>query len=88
MTAILAAPNPDERYCRIRLFASGDDAQSTRWIRMVVPGIGNRMTGGGVTAGLDFALALIAEMRGEELARRVQLTIEYVPELCSKMAPE
>ena len=40
----------------------------------------NRMTGGGVTAGIDFGLALAAEMRGEEAARRVQLIIEYAPE--------
>ena len=40
----------------------------------------NRMTGGGVTAGLDFALALAAEMRGAAAARRVQLIIEYAPE--------
>jgi len=33
----------------------------------------NRMTGGGVTAGIDFALTLIGEMKGEEPARRVQL---------------
>jgi cyclohexyl-isocyanide hydratase len=45
------------------------------WVR----GIGNRMTGGGVT-GLDFALALVAEMRGEKVARRVQLTIEDAPD--------
>lgn len=40
----------------------------------------NRMTGGGVTAGIEFALALAAEMNGEEAARRVQLIIEYAPE--------
>lgn len=40
----------------------------------------NRMTGGGVTAGIDFALALAAEMKGEEAARRAQLIIEYAPE--------
>lgn len=40
----------------------------------------NRMTGGGVTAGIDFALALAARMQGEEAARRVQLIIEYAPE--------
>ena len=40
----------------------------------------NRMTGGGVTAGIDFALTLAAELRGEEAARRVQLMIEYAPE--------
>jgi cyclohexyl-isocyanide hydratase len=40
----------------------------------------NRLTGGGVTAGIDFALTLAAEMRGEEAARQVQLIIEYAPE--------
>lgn len=40
----------------------------------------NRMTGGGVTAGIDFGLALAAEMKGEEAARRVQLIVEYAPE--------
>lgn len=40
----------------------------------------NRMTGGGVTAGIDFALALVAQMKGEELARKIQLIIEYAPE--------
>lgn len=39
----------------------------------------NRMTGGGVTAGIDFALALAAELRGEEAARKAQLVIEYAP---------
>lgn len=40
----------------------------------------NRMTAGGVTAGIDFGLSLVAHMRGEELARRIQLIIEYAPE--------
>ncbi|AXC50657.1 DJ-1/PfpI family protein [Paracoccus suum] len=40
----------------------------------------NRMTGGGVTAGLDFGLTLAAELMGEEAARRVQLVLEYAPE--------
>ena len=39
----------------------------------------NRVTGGGVTAGIDFALALIAAVQGEEHARFVQLSIEYDP---------
>ncbi|NYT36103.1 DJ-1/PfpI family protein [Allopusillimonas soli] len=39
----------------------------------------NRLTGGGVTAGIDFGLALVAEMVDEELARRIQLIIEYAP---------
>lgn len=40
----------------------------------------NRVTGGGVTAGIDFALALTAAVRGEEHARLVQLALEYDPE--------
>jgi len=39
----------------------------------------NRVTGGGVTAGIDFALALTAAIRGEEHARMVQLGLEYDP---------
>ena len=39
----------------------------------------NRVTGGGVTAGIDFALALTALIRGEEHAKFVQLSIEYDP---------
>ena len=39
----------------------------------------NRITGGGVTAGIDFALALVAELHGREAAERVQLMIEYDP---------
>jgi cyclohexyl-isocyanide hydratase len=39
----------------------------------------NRVTGGGVTAGIDFAFALMAEIRGEDYARAVQLGLEYDP---------
>ena len=39
----------------------------------------NRVTGGGVTAGIDFALALTAATRGEDHAKFVQLSIEYDP---------
>ncbi len=39
----------------------------------------NRVTGGGVTAGIDFALALTARIRGEAHARMVQLSLEYDP---------
>ncbi len=39
----------------------------------------NRVTGGGVTAGIDFALSLMAAIRGEEHARLVQLALEYDP---------
>lgn len=39
----------------------------------------NRATGGGVTAGIDFALALMAEIAGDDHARAVQLALEYDP---------
>ncbi|SDR61739.1 DJ-1/PfpI family protein [Rhizobiales bacterium GAS191] len=39
----------------------------------------NRITGGGVTAGLDFGLTLAARLRDEETARRIQLVLEYDP---------
>ena len=39
----------------------------------------NRVTGGGVTAGIDFALALIARIAGDDYARAVQLGLEYDP---------
>ena len=40
---------------------------------------GNIITGGGVTAGLDFAFVLMAELAGETLAKSVQLGLEYAP---------
>jgi cyclohexyl-isocyanide hydratase len=40
---------------------------------------GNRFTGGGVTAGIDFALALMAEIAGPNIAQAVQLSLEYDP---------
>lgn len=40
----------------------------------------NRITGGGVTAGIDFGLTLAALLKSEEDARRVQLILEYDPE--------
>lgn len=40
----------------------------------------NRMSGGGVTAGIDFGLLLAAKLKGEEAARRAQLIMEYAPE--------
>ena len=40
---------------------------------------GNVISGGGVTAGIDFALALIAELHGEETAQMIQLYLEYAP---------
>ncbi len=40
---------------------------------------GKLMTGGGVTAGIDFALTLIAELAGREVAEAIQLNLEYAP---------
>ncbi|MBR0642719.1 DJ-1/PfpI family protein [Roseomonas hellenica] len=40
----------------------------------------NRVTGGGLTAGLDFGLALSAILRGEETARLQELILEYDPD--------
>ena len=39
----------------------------------------NRVTGGGVTAGIDFALTLIAAVAGEDVAKAIQLGFEYDP---------
>jgi cyclohexyl-isocyanide hydratase len=40
---------------------------------------GNIVTGGGVTAGIDFALSVVAEIAGVEMAQMIQLQIEYAP---------
>lgn len=41
---------------------------------------GNIITGGGVTAGIDMALTVLAEIAGADYAQAVQLAIEYAPE--------
>ena len=40
----------------------------------------NRFSGGGVTAGIDFGLTLLAELRGEAVAQATQLAMEYDPQ--------
>jgi cyclohexyl-isocyanide hydratase len=40
----------------------------------------NRVTGGGVTAGIDFGLVLLAKLRGTETAEMTQLIMEYDPQ--------
>jgi cyclohexyl-isocyanide hydratase len=40
---------------------------------------GNVFTGGGVTAGIDFALTMVAELAGRDVAEAIQLGIEYAP---------
>jgi cyclohexyl-isocyanide hydratase len=39
----------------------------------------NRVTGGGITAGIDFALTLAKELVGEQEAQAAQLLLEYAP---------
>jgi len=40
---------------------------------------GNVFTGGGVTAGIDLALTVAAEVAGEDAAQAIQLSLEYAP---------
>ena len=40
---------------------------------------GRLMTGGGVTAGIDFALTLLAEIAGRGVAEAIALNLEYAP---------
>lgn len=40
----------------------------------------NRITGGGVTAGIDFALTLAAKLKDESYAKSIQLMMEYDPQ--------
>jgi len=39
----------------------------------------NRITGGGVTAGIDFGLFVVAKLFGEDAAKETQLMMEYNP---------
>lgn len=39
----------------------------------------NRITGGGVTAGIDFGLTIAGELFGDSVAQEIQLAIEYLP---------
>ena len=41
---------------------------------------GNVITAGGVTAGIDFGLTLVAELAGRAEAEAIQLALEYSPE--------
>jgi transcriptional regulator GlxA family with amidase domain len=59
---------------RDALSAFGATPDSARVVRD-----GNVFTGGGVTAGIDFALTVVAEVAGDAFAQSVQLGIEYAP---------
>lgn len=39
----------------------------------------NRVTGGGVTAGIDFGLTIVGELFGADIAKQIQLGLEYNP---------
>jgi cyclohexyl-isocyanide hydratase len=41
---------------------------------------GNVFTGGGVTAGIDMALTVVAEIAGPDFAQTLQLALEYAPD--------
>ena len=60
---------------RDALPAFGATPESARVVRD-----GNVFTGGGVTAGIDFALTVLAEVAGAAFAQSVQLRIEYAPD--------
>ncbi|OIX90560.1 DJ-1/PfpI family protein [Pantoea sp. Ae16] len=40
----------------------------------------NRITGAGVTSGIDFALRVVADLQGEAVAQMIQLQMEYNPQ--------
>jgi transcriptional regulator GlxA family with amidase domain len=40
----------------------------------------NRITAGGITAGIDFGLRIAARLRGEDYARALELNLEYDPQ--------
>lgn len=54
-----------------RFGAIADDARVVR--------DGDIITGGGVTAGIDIALTIVADIAGEDVAKMIQLAIEYAP---------
>ena len=45
-----------------------------------IPERGRVITAGGVTAGIDFGLAVVAELVGQPMAEAIQLGLEYAPE--------
>jgi len=49
------------------------------WEKARIVKDGNVITAGGVTAGIDFGLSVVAEIGGEAAARAIQLGIEYDP---------
>ncbi len=58
------------------------------WERARVVVDRNRITGGGVTAGIDLALRVVAEVAGRDEAERIQLALEYDPQPLAGGTPE
>ena len=54
-------------------------AASAKYEKARIVRDGNLITAGGVTAGIDFGLSVVAEIAGEATARTIQLAIEYDP---------
>lgn len=48
----------------------------------------NRITGGGVTAGIDFAFRVIERLKGRDVAESIQLALEYDPAPIGGGTPE
>lgn len=48
----------------------------------------NRITAGGVTAGIDFAFRIIEHLHGRDMAERVQLALEYDPQPMAGGTPD
>ena len=63
------------RFVRDSLALFGATPSNERWVIDR-----NRATGGGVTAGIDFGLAVLSHLAGPDLARVVQLALEYSPQ--------
>jgi transcriptional regulator GlxA family with amidase domain len=61
--------------CRHLLPRFGATPVAQRWVRD-----GKVLTAAGVAAGIDMALYLVQELAGEEMARQVQLIVEYDPQ--------
>lgn len=63
-------------------WAFGDNLQlfGAEFIKNRVVRDRNRISGGGITAGIDFGLALVAELVDENFAKETELYLEYAPE--------
>ena len=55
-------------------------AFGAEWVRERVVVDRNRITGGGVTAGIDFAFRVVAEVAGADAAAALTLGLEYDPQ--------